>query len=340
MTYTLTGLAASTAYTVRLHFAELSFTAAGSREFNVAINGTSVLTNFDVFATAGAQNKAVVESFAANSTSSGQIVITFTVGAKDNPEIAGIEIDSTTPVVPNAPTNLAATGGNAQVVLTWTGVSNATSYNVYRGTAAGGESATAIVTGVTTASYTNTGLTNGTAYYYTVKAVNSVGTSGASNEAHATPSAGLTAVVQINTGGGLVSPFVADEDFSGGTEFSSTATINTSGASNPAPAAVYQTVRWGAMTYTIGGLTANAGYTVRLHFCELSFTASGSREFNVAIDGTTVLTNFDVFAAAGGQNRAVTEQFTTTSNGSGQVSIVFTVGAKDNPEIAGIEILH
>ena len=53
-----------------------------------------------------------------------------------------------------------------------------------------------------------------------------------------------------------------------------------------------------------------------------------------------VLSNFDIFATAGAQNKAVTEQFTTTSNSSGQVVISFTQGAHDNPEVAGIEILH
>ncbi len=91
------------------------------------------------------------------------------------------------PSAPAAPTGLSATAGNAQISLSWTGSSGATSYSVYRGTSAGGESATALVSGLTSVSYTNTGLTNGTAYYYKVKAVNSVGTSGYSNEASATP---------------------------------------------------------------------------------------------------------------------------------------------------------
>ena len=54
-------------YTVRLHFAEIYWTAAGQRRFNVAINGTQVLTNFDIFATAGA-NKALVRDFSATPT--------------------------------------------------------------------------------------------------------------------------------------------------------------------------------------------------------------------------------------------------------------------------------
>ena len=62
----------------------------------------------------------------------------------------------------------------------------ATSYNVKRSTTDGGPYTT-IASGVTTTSYTNTGLTNGTTYYYVVSAVNSVGESGNSNQASATP---------------------------------------------------------------------------------------------------------------------------------------------------------
>jgi len=88
---------------------------------------------------------------------------------------------------PAAPTGLTAAPGNAQVALNWTGSMGATSYNVYRGTSPGGESSSAIATGITSTSYTNTGLTNGTTYYYKVTATNSYGTSGYSNEASATP---------------------------------------------------------------------------------------------------------------------------------------------------------
>jgi fibronectin type 3 domain-containing protein len=94
---------------------------------------------------------------------------------------------------PAAPTGLSATAGNAQVALSWTASPGATSYNVYRGTTAGGQSATPIATGITGTTYTNTGLTNGTTYYYKVAAVNASGTSAYSNEANATPAVGGTA---------------------------------------------------------------------------------------------------------------------------------------------------
>ncbi len=86
-----------------------------------------------------------------------------------------------------APTNLAATVSGSQVKLAWSAPYGASTYNVYRGTTAGGESATPVATGVTTASYTDGGLTGGIKYYYKVAAVDSVGVSPLSNEASAMP---------------------------------------------------------------------------------------------------------------------------------------------------------
>ena len=61
-TYTFPNLSPGAQYTVRLHEAEIYWTSSGQRLFNVAINGQQVLSNFDIYATAGAANKAVVES--------------------------------------------------------------------------------------------------------------------------------------------------------------------------------------------------------------------------------------------------------------------------------------
>jgi hypothetical protein len=90
-TYTIPNLTAG-AYTVNLHSAEITWTATGQRKFNVLVNGKQALTNFDIIAAAGAPNKAVVESVATTANSSGQIVIQFSDGAVDHPEISGVEI--------------------------------------------------------------------------------------------------------------------------------------------------------------------------------------------------------------------------------------------------------
>jgi predicted phage tail protein len=91
------------------------------------------------------------------------------------------------PGPPSAPSGLTAIGGNAAVTLSWTATSGAASYSVYRGTAAGAEAVKPIATGITTTAFTNTGLKNGKKYFFRVRAVNSFGTSGLSNEAAGTP---------------------------------------------------------------------------------------------------------------------------------------------------------
>jgi hypothetical protein len=71
----------------------------GQRVFNVSINGTQVLTNFDIIAAAGAEFKAIVKEFTVNADSSGHITIGVTT-VVGNGRLNGIEIltaGSTTP---------------------------------------------------------------------------------------------------------------------------------------------------------------------------------------------------------------------------------------------------
>jgi hypothetical protein len=89
--YVVPGLTAGASYTVRLHFAEEYWTTAGSRIFNVIINGQQVLTNFDILATAGTEYKAVIKQFTAAADSTGKMTIQF-VTVKDNAQVNGIEI--------------------------------------------------------------------------------------------------------------------------------------------------------------------------------------------------------------------------------------------------------
>ncbi|WP_231594435.1 cellulose binding domain-containing protein [Paenibacillus algorifonticola] len=86
---------------------------------------------------------------------------------------------------PTAPQGVTATAGNGQTALSWQAVSGATSYNIKRAASSTGPFATVGTTSSTT--YVNTGLVNGTTYYYTVSAVNSAGESGNSLQASATP---------------------------------------------------------------------------------------------------------------------------------------------------------
>jgi len=132
--------------------------------------------------------------------------------------------------------------------------------------------------------------------------------------------------------------FQADRYYSGGSTYSNSNTVDVSQiTSNPPPAALFNNERYGAMSYTIPGFMAGSLYTVTLYFAETYLMASGSRRFNVSINGATVLSNFDIYASAGGQNKAIARSFTATANSNGQIVIQFTA-VTQNPKINGISI--
>jgi hypothetical protein len=85
---------------------------------------------------------------------------------------------------PAAPTCLTAAAGRGKITLKWSAPSGPQSYNVKRSTTNGGPYKT-VATGVTSTTYTNTGLRSGVTYYYVVTAVNAAGESGNSNQVSA-----------------------------------------------------------------------------------------------------------------------------------------------------------
>lgn len=90
-----------------------------------------------------------------------------------------------TTFTPPAPAGLTASGTTGSVLLTWNPSSSATSYNILRSVTSGtGFTSLVSVSGST---YADTTVTNGTAYYYVVNAVNTVGTSTNSVQVNATP---------------------------------------------------------------------------------------------------------------------------------------------------------
>jgi hypothetical protein len=136
---------------------------------------------------------------------------------------------------PVAPTSLAATAGNAQLSLSWTAPATPhgtiTNYLVEY-TPTGGSAAT-VLTGSTSASYTLTGLTNGTAYTVRVAAVNF--TAGDySGTASGTPSAGPSVTIHAPygavTGSGTVGSKWAWQSGSGFSEGNSAKLLTATGS--------------------------------------------------------------------------------------------------------------
>ena len=145
--------------------------------------------------------------------------------------------------------------------------------------------------------------------------------------------------VSIDTGGGDVGNFIADTDYSGGNQASSFASVDTSLISAPVPPqAVFQSERWAPSTYTIGGFASGSTHTVTLYFNEIYWSQPGQRQFNVLINGSQVLTNFDIVATTGSKNKAIAEQFQATANSAGQIVVQFTKGNADQPKISGIAV--
>jgi hypothetical protein len=89
-----------------------------------------------------------------------------------------------------APTSPSATASVGQIALTWnppvTVPEDGVTYNVYRGTSAGGEGVVPVATALPSPTYADYEVSDGTTYYYQVTAVDSGGESAHSGEAFAT----------------------------------------------------------------------------------------------------------------------------------------------------------
>jgi hypothetical protein len=128
------------------------------------------------------------------------------------------------------------------------------------------------------------------------------------------------------------------KDFTGGATISHpTNTIDLSGVTNPAPAAVYQTARDHNFTYTVTGYAPASTHTLRLHFAETYFSSAGARVFNVLINGTKVLSNFDIWATTKAENKALVESFTQAADANGTYTLVFT-SVVNNSLLSALEI--
>ena len=173
-------------------------------------NGGSALTSYTVYrsTTTGVLGSALspgpglstsyTDTTATNGTTYYYVVKASNAVGESLPSNEASATPSAPATAPSAPQSLGATAGNNQVALSWSapssnGGSALTSYTVYRSTTTGVlGSALSPGPGLST-SYTDTTATNGTNYYYVVKASNAVGESLPSNEASATPSAPATA---------------------------------------------------------------------------------------------------------------------------------------------------
>jgi hypothetical protein len=133
-------------------------------------------------------------------------------------------------------------------------------------------------------------------------------------------------VLAINAGGptfvlnsGVT--YEADTGFTGGTAtdtpFAVTGTDN-----DP----IYYSYRSGtSFSYSLS--VPNGAYNLVLNFVDPTSTAAGQRKFNVTVEGKQVLTNFDIFAAAGAKAATSKTIAVTVTGGKLTLSLKSVVGS-------------
>ncbi|MCX6588702.1 MAG: malectin domain-containing carbohydrate-binding protein [Acidobacteria bacterium] len=329
---------ANGSYRILLRFAEIYHERAGARLFSVNVNGQAKLSSFDVFAAAGSAFTAVDRQFDV-AVSGGEIAIGF-VSQIDFALVNAIEIQPlTTTPVPTPPVSVTlsptaatlASGATRQFSAL---VANATNSAVTwsLSPALGAISSSGLYQAPTVTS--PTGLTvRATSVADPTKSATAQLTIEPVAPPPPPPPPADFSPVRMNAGGpryvdGVGNTWLSESSVSGGAVFATTAAI-----ANTTDQALYKTVRYGTFRYELP--VANGARTVRLRFAEIYFTQTGRRVFNVRINGTQVLTGFDIFAA-GGAFSAVDREFpVNVTNGAVVIEFLPVV---ENPCLGAIEI--
>ncbi len=325
-------------YKVKLHFAEIysGITGPGQRLFDVAIDGVTKLTSFDQFAAAGGPDTAIVKTFTVMNVD-GMLDISFTHVA-DNPAIKAIHVISTGVVMVEEPPTITSTPVisatenlvyNYDVDATDPNPGDVITYSLQ--TAPAGATIDPVSGLISWTPNGQTGLNT-----FSVRATDVGGSFDQQTfdvDTRYRINCGAT-VTYVASDGHKWAP---DFGFNTGSPFSTSQNI--SGTPDPT---LYQTERFdsGAALELVYSLNLPAGnYLVRLHFAEIydQITAPGLRVFDVSLEGTPTLVDYDVFAQSGGLYKAIQEDLPVTV-ADGTLNIEFFHDA-ENPKISAIEVL-
>lgn len=337
---------------VVLHFAEIWFGVAGrgaggvgKRQFNVDIEGARKLTNYDIFAKSGGALRAIQETIPVT-VLDGMLNINFMSGAADLPKISAIEIIP----IPNNPPVIATIGDKTD------SVGQALSFVVTATDDPGQTDTFSLVDPPEGASIDPiTGVFNWTPtiagiYPITIRVIDNDAFP-LWTEQHITVTVTeapppLMDPIRLNAGGpaytaGDGRQFLKDTYYGGTDRVTSITNVD---IANTTDDALYRTER-SAAAFNYAIPVTNGSMNVVLHFAEIWFGISGRgpagvgrRAFNVDIEGTRVLTNYDIYAKTGGPLRAITETIPVTVS-DGFLNIVFSVGTADWPKISAIEVV-
>jgi hypothetical protein len=287
-------------YTIDWRYAFQSglFPGVTNRQMGVKVNG-QVITSTERFPITGSFDVYQDSSLQVHLNAGVNSVSLLAVSDHGVSRVDQLIVTPATASVPSGPANLAATPGNGTAQLSWTASSSGapTSYSVFRGTKADGEAVTPVgtVSGTST-SFTDTGLTNGTKYFYAVAANNSVGISPDSNEVTVTPSTGGTTSGDLAIG----KPTTASSQENAGTP----AANATDGSLSTRWSSAFSDPQW--LQVDLG-----AQYTVTKVILNWENAYGKAYSIQVSNDGATWTTLYSTTTGAGGNE-------TLTVNGSGR----------------------
>jgi hypothetical protein len=334
-------------YTVTLKMAEIQFSNKGERVFNVAINGVPALSNFDILAHAapltafdqqfpvtvtngavkidvqGVVRKGILSAIQI-ATASGTVqpppppapVLSLTAGSLSFTGTAG----ASNPASKSFSVSNTGTG-----TMAWTAASNQNWLTVSpaSGSDQGTISVQPNVAGLAAGTYTAS---------VTVTAPGAAGSPAAVAvtfvvaPAQAPPS--TQASININCGGWDLTgsdgtKWTGDQYYTGGDLLYTGYSIANTNAQDLGLLRSARAGLYGDFGYAIP--VANGSYTVTLRFAEIQFSNKGERVFNVLINGTPVLSNFDILASVPPLTPLVQQFPATVTNGVLQIDVTGVV---------------
>lgn len=313
-----------------------------------ATTGGDAVTNYLIDATTDAgENWTQVASVGSNSTSKNITGLTNGVGYQFRVKAvnkAGTGSPSSTSATvtpataPQPPTSVSGTRGDQQVSLTWTAPVNnggaaITNYLVHYSTNGGSTWADPISTGSSTASYTVTGLTNGTSYVFEVAAVN---TADPSTSAYSDPSAGVrpaalpgapTDVAGVSGNASVALSWAAPSADGGETITDYAIYFSSNSGTDWTPVTKSAST---STTYTVTGLTNGTSYIFRVASVNVVGESTPSASSSAIVPATAPGQPTNVVGTT--QNQAVDLSWTAPASDGGSAITGYRIQYTQNPD--------
>ncbi len=150
-------------------------------------------------------------------------------------------------------------------------------------------------------------------------------------------SAETTRILAINAGSATRHGDYAPDTNAGGW-YGIPAATNLADVVNPAPAGVYESLKYSAtaFNYTLAALQPEGSYTLRLHYNDNWV----DHTFSLSVNGTQVETAFNPVVAAGNRLKyAVIREYPVFASSAGEIALAFA-GAGGGPVVSGIEVVE